>query len=232
MVNELQGMRRAVSELQRASTEAREERAAMQATITQLHGHSDDIYRLLQERLPGGHAVPNNEEREGEVNPDETVNREGPKYRRLELPLFDGEDPVGWTFKMERFFNVNGVPKTKRVDAAVVGLEGKALNWFQWLEMRALVTSWGELRQGVIRHFHATEDGDNYERLAGLKQSGTVLEFRERFEMISATLSDLMEETLMGLFMNGLAEEVKAEVRVLKPRTLSDIMDTASMVEG
>lgn len=163
------------------------------------------------------------------MNPDETVNRDGPKYRRLELPLFDGEDLVGWTFKLERFFNVNGVFETERLDA--MGLEGKALNLFQWLETRAPVTSWTELRQGVIRRFHAMGEGD-YERLARLKQSGIVLEFRERFEMISATLSDMTEETLMGLYINGLKEEVKAKVRISKPRTLNNLMDIASMVEG
>lgn len=166
------------------------------------------------------------------MNPDDTVNKEGQKYWHLKMPLFEGEDLMGWTFRMERFFNVNEVPENEKLNAAVIGLEGKAFNWFQWVETRRPVTRWGELKQGVIKRFHATGVGDNYECLAGLKRSGTMLEFREMFEMISATLNNVTEETLMGMYMNGLKEEIKAEVRVLKPKSLNDLMNIASTVEG
>lgn len=85
----------------------------------------------------------------------------------------------------------------------------------------------------MIKRFHASHTSDNYERLAGLKQgNGPVSEFRERFEMLSATLEDVSEVTLRGMFLNRLQEEVKADVRVLKPSLLRDLMDVAMEIEG
>lgn len=55
---------------------------------------------------------------------------ENGKHRKLEMPVFEGEDPLGWIFRVERYFLVNGVPEVEKLDAAMVSLEGKALSWF------------------------------------------------------------------------------------------------------
>lgn len=49
-------------------------------------------------------------------------------------------------------------------------------------------------------------------------------------ELVSP-LTDVPESILMGQFMNGLKDEIKAEIRVLNPYTLEDTMDLAIRVE-
>lgn len=45
-------------------------------------------------------------------------------------------------------------------------------------------------------------------------------EFREKFKLLSAPLREADEEFLIGAFSNELAEEVKAEVRMVRPTSL------------
>ncbi|EXB42736.1 hypothetical protein L484_004758 [Morus notabilis] len=59
----------------------------------------------------------------------------------------------------------------------------------------------------------------------------SVAEFRERFELLSAPLREADEEFLIGAFSNGPTEEIKAEVRMVKPASLIQLMDLAQKVE-
>uniref|UniRef100_A0A0V0ITS5 Putative ovule protein n=2 Tax=Solanum chacoense TaxID=4108 RepID=A0A0V0ITS5_SOLCH len=53
----------------------------------------------------------------------------GKKFRELQLPVFEGEDPLGWIYRVERYFAVNEISEAERLQAASVSLEGKTLNW-------------------------------------------------------------------------------------------------------
>lgn len=53
----------------------------------------------------------------------------GKKFRELQLPVFEGEDPLGWIYRVERYFAVNEISEAERLQAAGVSLEGKTLNW-------------------------------------------------------------------------------------------------------
>lgn len=61
------------------------------------------------------------------------------------------------------------------------------------------------------------QTSNHYEALIALRQDSSVAEFREKFELLSAPLREADEEFLIGAFSNGLAEEIKVEVRMVKP---------------
>lgn len=71
---------------------------------------------------------------------------------------------------------------------------------------------------------------NHYETLIALLQDSTVDDFRERFELLSAPLREADEEFLIGAFSNGLAEEIKAELRMVRPASLVQVMDLAQKV--
>ncbi|EXB92422.1 hypothetical protein L484_021406 [Morus notabilis] len=52
-----------------------------------------------------------------------------------------------------------------------------------------------------------------------------------RFEVSAAPLHDVPEEILEGIFVNGLKAEIRAELRLLKPAGLTEIMDTTQRIE-
>lgn len=45
-----------------------------------------------------------------------------------------------------------------------------------------------------------------------MQQTGSVAQYREDFELLSAPLKDANDEVLMEIFINGLREEIKAEL--------------------
>lgn len=58
------------------------------------------------------------------------------RYRKLDLPMFDGTNPNGWILRAERYFKFHHLDEEDKVEAAVVALEGDALLWFQWESTR------------------------------------------------------------------------------------------------
>lgn len=49
--------------------------------------------------------------------------------RRLEMPMFTGENPDGLIFKAERYFNINHLTENERLVAAGINVDGDALSW-------------------------------------------------------------------------------------------------------
>lgn len=88
-----------------------------------------------------------------------------------------------------------------------------------------------EFKRQVLNRFHHSQAGDAYEMVMALKQTGTVAEYRERFETMSAPLSDASDEMLMGAFRNGLKEDIRADLRIMKFGSLQEMMDLAHNVE-
>lgn len=49
---------------------------------------------------------------------------------KLDVPRFDGTDPVGLIFKINKFFEYHGTPEHDRLTIASFYMEGRALAWF------------------------------------------------------------------------------------------------------
>ncbi|GKE42378.1 hypothetical protein Tco_1469662 [Tanacetum coccineum] len=50
------------------------------------------------------------------------------RIRKLKMPLFDGEDAYGWIYKVERYFEIQGIPQPEQLRAAVLCMEGEDLS--------------------------------------------------------------------------------------------------------
>lgn len=86
---------------------------------------------------------------------------------------------------------------------------------------------WGTFKKLLLSRFQHSQARDAYEMLMALRQTGTVTEYRERFESLSAPLTEASDEMLMGAFRNGLKEEIRTELRLMRIGSLQDLMDTA-----
>lgn len=56
-------------------------------------------------------------------------------------------------------------------------------------------------------------------------------EYRRKFEIFAAPLSEIPETVLEGNFINGLSPMIRAEVRMLNPQGLGHIMELAYQVK-
>lgn len=72
---------------------------------------------------------------------------------KLDVPRFDGSDPLGWIFKVSQFFNYQGTPEEDRIMVASFYLDGTALSWFQWMYRNGFITSWSALLQAIETRF-------------------------------------------------------------------------------
>jgi hypothetical protein len=53
------------------------------------------------------------------------------KGPRLEIPLFEGEDPIGWLQQCEKFFDMSGTPYEQWVNIATGHFYGRANVWLK-----------------------------------------------------------------------------------------------------
>ena len=164
-------------------------------------------------------------------NHEEEVNSDVSSFWKLDMPLFSGEDPIGWIFRAERYFKVNRVTEKEKLDAAVLCFENRALNWFQWREVRAPIKKWEELKQDLVNRFQPSQSGTAYEMLMALRQNSSITEYIEKFELMSAALGSCDEEMLKAAFMNGLKVNIKADLRLLRFPRLAELMEMALRIE-
>ncbi|KAJ1416998.1 Retrotransposon gag domain [Sesbania bispinosa] len=134
--------------------------------------------------------------------------------RKMEIPVFTGDDTYGWLVRVECYFKLNSVLEDEKLDAVLVALEGQALNWYQWWEEQAVVRSWEDFKTAALRRFQPGLAQNPFEPLLSIKQTGTVMEYRGQFEMVSAPLRGADRIMLKGIFLNGLKEEIRAELKL------------------
>ncbi|KAK9037178.1 hypothetical protein V6N11_022099 [Hibiscus sabdariffa] len=132
---------------------------------------------------------------------------------------------------LQRYFHFNGIGDEDKLEVAAVCLDGKALNWFQWCEARTPIVTWDVFRVAILHRFTPSQQGNLYEVLLGLQQTRSIAQYREDFELLSATLKDAVDEVLIGIFINGLREEIKAELHLSKLGSLAQIMDQSQRIE-
>jgi len=52
---------------------------------------------------------------------------------KLNFPQFNGEDPNGWLYRAEQYFEYMGIPLEEQVSLASFHLKGIALQWHRWI---------------------------------------------------------------------------------------------------
>ncbi|KAJ0577105.1 putative retrotransposon gag domain, aspartic peptidase domain superfamily [Helianthus annuus] len=160
-----------------------------------------------------------------------TINANHKPYLKLHFPRFSGDDPTGWIYQAEQYFEFQNVATTDQVSLASFHLDGIALQWHRWYTKTRGPLTWAEFTTALLNRFGPTDYEDPSEALHRLKQVTTVAAYQEAFERLSNRLDGLPELFLMGCFIGGLKEEIRLEVKIKKPRTLSDAIGIARMVE-
>nr|GEV17911.1 ankyrin repeat-containing protein [Tanacetum cinerariifolium] len=168
-----------------------------------------------------------------ELHRDNRSNRHGSDYRmrKLKMPLFEGEDPHGWIYKVERYFEVQDIQPREKLRAAVLCMEGQALSWFRWSEARSPFRSWEGLKRRLLERFQLSQDGTLYEQFLAITQEGSGREYVNLFETLAGQLVGVLEEVMEGTFIKGLRPELRSAVRVLQPKGLNHAMKLAVMID-
>ncbi|XP_057444004.1 uncharacterized protein LOC130736175 [Lotus japonicus] len=196
--------------------------------------HSEEIPQKTGEEktVNGDDTSGENDVNGGEIRVPRTEPTHTERWRKLDIPIFQGdEDAYSWIQKLERYFKLKGATEEEKIQAIMVALDGKALSWYQWWETCNTATTWDKFKEALLARFQIATASSPFAALLALKQDGTVEEFVEQFERFAGMLRGVDEEHYMDIFINGLKEEVSAEIKLYEPGTLAKMVKKALMVE-
>ena len=114
---------------------------------------------------------------------DDCIGRQRDLGRKIELPLFFGEDAYGWLAQVERFFRINEVEDYDKMDLVLIAMEGEALIWYQWWEEQVPFPTWREFKEDLKR-FQPGVARNPYGPFLKAKQTGSVMQYRHDFELV------------------------------------------------
>lgn len=152
-------------------------------------------------------------------------------HLKLSFPKFDGDDPNGWIYKAEQYFDYNGVPDSQQAQVASFHLEGIALQWHRWLIKFRGPLTWTEFTKAALLRFSPTDYDDPSEALTRLRQNLTMATYQEAFERLSQRVDGLPERFLIGSFIAGLRDEIRLEVKIKQPNSLAEAIGVARLME-
>ncbi|CAJ2641852.1 unnamed protein product [Trifolium pratense] len=151
--------------------------------------------------------------------------------KKVKLPLFEGDDPVAWITRAEIYFNVQQTADDMRVKLSRLSMEGPTIHWFNLLMETEDNLSWEKLKKALIERYGGRRLENPFEELSTLRQTGSVEEFVEAFELLSSQVGRLLEKQYLGYFMSGLKSSIRRRVRTLNPSNRMQLMRMAKDVE-
>ncbi|KAA8541193.1 hypothetical protein F0562_025200 [Nyssa sinensis] len=98
-----------------------------------------------------------------------TSNGQPQHHLKLSFPRFDGNDPTGWVYKAEQYFDFKDIAPAQQVQLASFHVEGIALQWHRWLNKLRGPLTWGEFIKAMLLCFGPTEYEDPSESLTRLQ---------------------------------------------------------------
>ncbi|XP_026428676.1 uncharacterized protein LOC113324580 [Papaver somniferum] len=174
---------------------------------------------------------------EGSNNNHNFRSHSGNNHRlpKLDVPHFDGINPIVWLHKNERYFQLNDIEEHKKVDIAAIYLEGKEEKWFLNFQVNRPRITWTDL----ARHLCARFENPIEEKFVGsfnkLVPTNTIDEYYEEFESLKALMLDvnptLTETYFVMSFLSGLKDEIGKSVSMFHPQTLAAVFSLARLEE-
>ncbi|XP_073219539.1 uncharacterized protein [Cicer arietinum] len=155
--------------------------------------------------------------------------------KKIELPMFTGDDPAGWIARAEVYFRVQDTSPEIKVSLAQLCMEGSTIHFFKALVEDEIDLTWEVFKDALLERYGGLGDGSVFEQLSSLKQEGSVEEYIKEFERLVAQVGRLPEAQFVGYFIHGLHDGIRGRVRSLKalgPVSRAKLMNLARDVEA
>ncbi|XP_050906646.1 uncharacterized protein LOC127120280 [Lathyrus oleraceus] len=133
--------------------------------------------------------------------------------KKVELPVFSGDDPAGWISRAEVYFHVQDTSATVKVGLAQLSMEGPTIHFFNSLLEENRDLTWEELRSELMERYGGLGEGDVYEKLTEIRQRGTMEEYIQEFERLTSQIPRLPDKQFLGYFLHELRGEIRGRVR-------------------
>jgi len=121
-----------------------------------------------------------------------------------------------WINHLESYFWEYHIQENQREPVVYLCLEGPTGIWISELRDRDPPNSWEELKQRLRRGADAMAKETNQPRYFGIRQDGSVREYRKRFEALCLKTLSLPRKSFEEVFLLGLKPQLQAAVRRLR----------------
>lgn len=152
--------------------EQQESTVQLRASMTSLEEKFTEIYIILtnnttattigdlnqvptasNNQVPNTTLEPGRSPRIEEVRVQNTLGDHRDMIKRVELPIFDGDDAYGWIALAERFFRIGGYDETAKIELGLISLSGDVLSWFNSEIIRRPFECWFDFKTRLIARF-------------------------------------------------------------------------------
>ncbi|CAA7053502.1 unnamed protein product [Microthlaspi erraticum] len=157
--------------------------------------------------------------------------RNEPLTRKIEIPVFDGENAESWVLRVEQYFEMGDFSEEEKLRAVRMCFDEDALLWYRWERERNPFVSWDQLKRRVLVQFSDDFKSSAGEQLMTLRQDGSVKDYCKEFIAIATNAPGLAEDVLEMAFRIGLNPRILAGMKMLNPRGLEKMMSAARRVE-
>ena len=89
-------------------------------------------------------------------------------HLKLSFRRFNGDDPAGWLYRAEQYFEFNNVQNDPCVCLASFRLEGLAFQWHRWFTKVKGPIAWEVFTKAILVRFGPTDFEDPSEALIRL----------------------------------------------------------------
>ena len=159
--------------------------------------------------------------------------RADPAPRRLvDFPAYEGGNADDWLFRLEQCFLSNQTPEDEKLDKAISCLTGPAVTWWRCSREREQIYAWRDFQERFRVRFRQSRGSSAIDHLFNIRQTGSVEEYRERFEELTVDLPHVTSDILESAFLNGLRRNLKDQVVRCRPVNLADIVEIAKLIES
>lgn len=90
---------------------------------------------------------------------------------------------------------------------------------------------WRDFKTKIQRRFKHTRGGTVLSQMLRLRQTGTVEEYREQFEELSAEVPHVPNDVLEEIFLHGMKRSLREHVVRLRPTGMDEIVEMAQIIE-
>lgn len=149
---------------------------------------------------------------------------------KMDFPRFDGENPKVWEQECEMYFEIYQVQDSFRTRYAALNFRGTAALWLPNVQAQRRIEDWGEMCRLVHANFGKNRYIKYRRQMRGLKQTCTVTDYCEKFEILRNQLllynPALDEAFFVEEFLHGLRDDIRSAIHLHCPQDL----DTASLL--
>ncbi|KAL1555207.1 hypothetical protein AAHA92_15677 [Salvia divinorum] len=175
-----------------------------------------------------GHNGPSSWDHPSARQPYGVNNHDPSKQFKMDPPHFDGSNEPSWISRIEFYFDHIMLPEDHRLHFVIMLFDPPVTDWIFNYRANNPSARWRDFLEDVRRKFDPKYFTNYIELLAKLMQTGTVAGYNTEFDNLMNNIHGVPESTLLPIYIGGLHQSVKNQVKFQHPVSVAAAMALAT----